>query len=136
MAKFGLHYDRKDARQADARRDDPWQPVAALWDDALANPIHSPFCSCLVPGGLSIDGGTIEQDLIDYLRPRYQAEGLARLADVLSRRVEAQRLDFISWLREIGHNLPDIERQRLMVDLASTLSTFQEASPNAHFACG
>lgn len=122
----GLRYDRKD----------PWQQLVELWDLVLANPIHSPFCSCRVPGGLSIDAETIAQDLIDYLSPRYRAEGRTQLADLLDARAMAPRSDFIEWLREISGSVPEPEKLRLIDDIVVTLSSMRNASSGSVFLCG
>ena len=116
-------------------RNDPWQPLAELWELVLANPVHSPFCSCLVPMGISIDATTLEQDLLDYLLPRYQAQGRERLAGALAGRAATARTGFIDWLRNIGHDLPEPDTQRLIEDITKTLSTFQDAAPTNRFAC-
>jgi len=121
----GLRYSRHDV----------WQPVAELWDIVLANSIHSPFCSCRGPGGMSFDADMIEQDLIDYLEPRYRTEGWTQLADILDRRAMEPRSGFVDWLREVSSSMPGQDRMRLIDDIIATLSSMSEASSGSGFLC-
>lgn len=121
---IGLRYDRADV----------WQPVVELWDLVLANPIHSPFCSCLLPRNVALDGDTVEQDLLDYLAPRYRDSRQMQLAAILEKRAMAARSGFIDWLREATRNVPDQDKARLIDDLVETLSSIREASSGG-FVC-
>jgi hypothetical protein len=122
--KFGLQYERND----------PWQPIAELWDQAVSNPIHSPFCTCLMPMDISPDAVIIEQGLIGYLVQKYQNEG-SRIGRALYDRLETSDGDLVGWLRKITNRLSEAERQRLREDVQESLLSMRNESSTSRFAC-
>lgn len=122
--KFGLQYERND----------PWQPIEELWDQAVSNPIHSPFCTCLMPMDISPDAVIIEQGLIGYLVQKYHTAG-SQIGRILNNRLETSDGDLVGWLRKIANRLSEDERQRLMEDVRESLLSMRNESSTSRFAC-
>ena len=108
--------------------------IDELWFQAMAAGFHGPFCKCFGGSVVTLDAGSLETDVLDYLLPRYTAEQLDPLVGLLKRRQAKRVGSFVDWLR----GLPDpIVNQalygRLFDDISSILSSI--GSSRTEFAC-
>jgi len=114
----------------EARDTERARHLATAFQAALAAGIHPSGCFC---GGMfraSIDAASLEQDVLDYLVPRYEQNGPAPVADLLRTRQDAPGTRrFTEWLRRLPEaGLADVELDQLINDLESLLDSFVVAA--------
>ena len=125
---------------AEAADNDRARRLATAFQAALAAGIHPSGCFC---GGMfraSIDAASLEQDVLDYLVPRYEEHGPAPIASLLrARQDQPDQRRFTEWLRHLPQaGLSDAELEQLTNDLESLLDSFVVAAQPAggsRFAC-
>lgn len=118
------------------RQEEPRDAIgraAQLWQRALSSPLHSPFCACLGIAGASLGPAALEEDLLDFLEPRYGAEPC--VLTLLRARRTAMGEPFALWLRHAGDALPEAQRERLAADITTVLESIVEASSGSRFSC-
>lgn len=110
--------------------------LASLWRTVTSRPIHPVGCTCmghfLIP---AMNARDMEADILDYMRSRYAAEGIAALVTLLDAR-EAEReavdtpvLAFRVWLQRLpGKGVEAAALDRFLADLLATLESFEEAN--------
>lgn len=111
--------------------------LAALFADALAAGFHPLGCGC--GGGVApmISAASLEADLLDYLLPRYEKSGAARLAEFVRARRRARAGGFTDWLRGLDAAPLDVaDRARFDADLRGVLEPMvQAAAGGGRFFC-
>ena len=118
------------------RQEEPRDAIgraAQLWQRALSSPLHSPFCACLGIAATSLGPLALEEDLLDFLEPRYGAEPSV-LALLHARRAAAAE-PFALWLRHAAQTLPEAQQERLAADITTVLESIVEASSGSRFSC-
>lgn len=107
--------------------------LAALWRQVTSRPLHPAGCTCmghfLIPAA---DPKDMEADILDYMRGRYAAEGLADLVALLDAREADRTLDdgiprpFRAWLTDLPRRVADpAVLDRFVSDLTATLDSFE-----------
>jgi hypothetical protein len=108
--------------------------IDELWFQAMAGEFHGPFCKCFGGSAVTLDPGSLETDVLDYLLPRYAAEQLDPLVGLLKRRQAKPVGSFVEWLRGLPHPIVNQALYgRLFDDVSSILSSI--ASTRTGFAC-
>jgi hypothetical protein len=108
--------------------------IDELWFQAMAGGFHGPFCNCLGGSAVMLDAASLEADVLDYLLPRYAAERIDPLVDLLKRRQANAIGSFVDWLR--GLRVAGLTQNlyvRLIDDVGSILSSIGNARMG--FAC-
>ena len=108
--------------------------LARQFRAVLSAGIHPPGCLC--SGGMfapQLTASGLEEDVLDYLEPRYEGALLALLE---SRRAQRDA-GFSEWLRKLDDaTLPEADRTRLMDDLQTVFDSFDAvANPASRFVC-
>lgn len=118
--------------------------LAALWRAVTSRPLHPAGCTCmghfLIPAMSPAD---MEADILDYMRGRYAAEGLAPLVALLDAReaereaTEIRAPAFRPWLMRLpGAGLDAASLDRFLADLTATLESFEPTgSPPGGLIC-
>jgi hypothetical protein len=102
------------------------ESIEDLWHAALATPLHGTHCSCA--GGAhahALTAQELEDELLDYLIPRYAAD--ADIGAALHARRNSRRGAFAGWLQ----TLPQDAAERLSRDVAQTLRSLVEGTRHA-----
>jgi len=111
--------------------------LAALWRAVTSRPVHPAGCTCmghfLIP---AMNARDMEADILDYMRGRYAAEGVAPLVALLDAR-EAEReagdnpaRPFRAWLMHLPTaGIEPGALDRFLADLTATLESFEPAGP-------
>ncbi len=120
----------------------PMTPPTERRGDALARQfravlsagIHPPGCLC--GGGMfapQLTAASLEEDVLDYLEPRYDG---ALLALIETRRGNRD-VGFSAWLRGLdAAELSKADRLRIMDDLGAVFDSFREVvEPASRFVC-
>jgi hypothetical protein len=108
--------------------------IDELWFQAMAGEFHGPFCKCFGGSAMTLDPGSLETDVLDYLLPRYAAEQLDSLVGLLKQRQAMPVGSFVDWLRDLPD--PTVNQSlyfRLFDDVGSILSSI--GSARTGFAC-
>jgi hypothetical protein len=112
------------------------QRLASLWRTVVSRPPHPVGCTCmghfLIP---AMNARDMEGDILDYMRGRYAAEGIAALVALLdARAAEREATDippapFRAWLLRLPQaGLETAALDRFLGDLLSTLESFEANS--------
>lgn len=106
--------------------------IEDLWRTALSTAWHGASCSCHGGGApVVLSAAALEEDLLDYLLPRYRKENLSELVTTLEQRQSAlAERSFLAWLQQT--KLAEQARQRLLADVEASLASFCETNANAH----
>ncbi|MFN6954420.1 MAG: hypothetical protein ACK4PG_06445 [Acetobacteraceae bacterium] len=126
---------------AEAAMAERLQRLASLWRGALSRPQHPAGCTCmghfLIP---AMNARDMESDILDFMRARYAAEGLADLVALLDARdAERSREDvparpFRAWLLSLAEcDAPSLPR--FVADLTATLESFGAPPPRSGLFC-
>lgn len=126
---------------AEAAMAERLQRLASLWRAAVSRPPHPAGCTCmghvLIP---AMNARDMESDILDVMRARYAAEGLADLVALLDARdAERSRDDvaerpFRAWLLSLADcGAPSLPR--FVTDLTATLESFGAAPPRSGLFC-
>jgi hypothetical protein len=111
--------------------------LATLWRAVTSRPMHPAGCTCmghfLIP---AMNARDMEADILDYMRGRYAAEGVAPLVALLEAR-EAEReasdlpaRSFRAWLLHLPTaGIAPGALDRFLTDLTATLESFEPAGP-------
>ena len=108
--------------------------LAALWRVVTSRPVHPAGCTCmghfLIP---AMNARDMEADILDYMRGRYAAEGIAPLVALLdAREAEREATDipappFRAWLARLpAAGVEEGALERFLGDLTATLESFDE----------
>jgi len=112
------------------------QRLATLWRAVSSRTVHPVGCTCmghfLIP---AMNPRDMEADILDYMRGRYAAEGIAALVALLNGR-EAERdapdrpaPAFRSWLLQLPRaGVDEGTLDRFLTDLQATLESFESDS--------
>jgi hypothetical protein len=104
--------------------------IAELWRAVLARPPHPAGCTCmghfLIP---AMNPSDLESDILDYMRARYEAEGISSLVRLLDERQRQQQsgapAPFRAWLLSLPEqNVRTSALDRFLTDLHATLASF------------
>ena len=113
--------------------------LASLWRAAVSRPPHPAGCTCmghfLIP---AMNARDMESDILDFMRARYAAEGLADLVALLDAREAEREADaprpFRAWLLALpGCDAPSLPR--FVDDLTATLESFGAEAPRGGLFC-
>ena len=113
--------------------------LAVLWRAVTSRPVHPAGCTCmghfLIP---AMNARDMEADILDYMRGRYAAEGLASLVALLDTREAEREADdiparpFRAWLMRLPTaGVEPGALDRFLADLTATLESFEPAGPPA-----
>lgn len=101
--------------------------LSELWSSAIIFAPHLAGCTCNGGFHIPLDAGMVEEDLMDFLRFRYEGEGLKELAAFVAARIADRKTSFNVWLRDIDEaSLAPADRERLIVDIRTTLESMQD----------
>jgi hypothetical protein len=111
--------------------------LAQMWRNGAALLPHMAGCTCAGPH-LSLDCDSIEADLVACLAQTYREAGRSSLARFVAVREDASRPrpSFTAWLAAIDTALLDApDRDRLIADLESALSSLNAVNSGRSFVC-
>jgi hypothetical protein len=117
----------------DTDADDPLSRIVDLWRSALAVGLHGPFCSCFGGMPVMLDAATLEADVLDYLKRRYEVASLHALAELVAKRQRAPEGPFLDWLKKDSSTMPAPLQERLHVDVERVLKSI--GNTGAQFRC-
>jgi hypothetical protein len=109
------------------------QRLASLWRTVISRPPHPAGCTCmghfLIP---AMNARDMEGDILDYMRGRYAAEGIASLVALLDARTEEREATdipaapFRAWLLRLPQaGVEAAALDRFLGDLLATLESFE-----------
>ena len=113
--------------------------LANLWRAVVSRPVHPVGCTCmghfLIP---AMNPADMEADILDYMRGRYAAEGIAPLVALLDARerdreaTEIRPLAYRAWLLRLpSAGVEPTALDRFVADLTATLESFTPTDPPA-----
>jgi hypothetical protein len=108
--------------------------LARQFRTILSAGIHPAGCLC--GGGLfapQLTAANLEEDVLDYLEPRYDGA----LRTLLETRRETRTIAFPDWLRKLDSaEIGEPDRQRIKTDLKTIFDSFSEVTnPASRFVC-
>jgi hypothetical protein len=95
-----------------------------LWGIALSNVHHVTGCGCCGSHPIILDGGDLENDILQYLMNMYERQGRNDLVGILESRRTAASIGFLTWLFGLSAYIDGAAMSRLYNDVAGVLRSF------------